>query len=245
MEHALIAALPLGPQSAAGGVSLPDSFIVRASPAAFVVLCARCSRASAAPSMNHVATVVHVQAATPCINLRSRHVSRGLLVQPVLFRSQGCHHVCPQGELSVMLVEARDLPVWGFPWTSNPYCRVTLGSQAERSRRDDDTSHPGRHRAPVWNQEFQFLVRADGSRTGAVPSRHAGEGCNDVPRQGCMARIAIPLFLCAGWHSVFQDACRIMGSTCDHGLVPQRLVRGVANQIPNHPHLPAHRGMVQ
>ena len=62
-----------------------------------------------------------------------------------------------------MLVEARDLPVWGFPWTSNPYCRVTLGSQAERSRRDDDTSHAGRHRAPVWNQEFQFLVRGSNS----------------------------------------------------------------------------------
>ena len=31
--------------------------------------------------------------------------------------------------------------------------------QAENSRRDDDTSHAGRHRAPVWNQEFQFLVR--------------------------------------------------------------------------------------
>ena len=26
LEHALMAALPLGPQSAAGGVSLPDSF---------------------------------------------------------------------------------------------------------------------------------------------------------------------------------------------------------------------------
>ena len=26
MEHALMAALPLGPQSAAGGISLPDSF---------------------------------------------------------------------------------------------------------------------------------------------------------------------------------------------------------------------------
>ncbi len=26
LEHALIAALPLGPQSAAGGISLPDSF---------------------------------------------------------------------------------------------------------------------------------------------------------------------------------------------------------------------------
>ncbi len=37
LEHALIAALPLGPQSAAGGVSLPDSFIVRASPASLDV----------------------------------------------------------------------------------------------------------------------------------------------------------------------------------------------------------------
>lgn len=32
LEHALIAALPLGPQSAAGGVSLPDSFGVRLIP---------------------------------------------------------------------------------------------------------------------------------------------------------------------------------------------------------------------
>lgn len=31
-------------------------------------------------------------------------------------------------------------------------------AQAQQSRRDDDTSAPGRHRAPVWNQEFQFLV---------------------------------------------------------------------------------------
>ena len=58
-----------------------------------------------------------------------------------------------------MLLEGRDLPVWGFPWTSNPWCRVTLGTQAECSRRDDDTSRAGRHRAPVWRQEFHFLVR--------------------------------------------------------------------------------------
>lgn len=32
LEHALIAALPLGPQSDAGGVSLPDAFVVRALP---------------------------------------------------------------------------------------------------------------------------------------------------------------------------------------------------------------------
>lgn len=89
LEHALISALPLGPQSAAGGISLPDLF---------------------------------------------------------------------QGELEVVLKEARNLPVWGFPWQSNPYCRVLVGSQAVRSRRDSETSQPSSHRAPVWNQEFQFLV---------------------------------------------------------------------------------------
>ncbi|KAL0042532.1 hypothetical protein WJX79_002601 [Trebouxia sp. C0005] len=89
LENALIAALPLGPQSAAGGVSLPDSF---------------------------------------------------------------------QGELQVNLMEARNLAVWGFPWQSNPYCRLSLGSQVMRSRKDDATSHRGSHKAPVWNQEFHFLV---------------------------------------------------------------------------------------
>ncbi|EIE26036.1 hypothetical protein COCSUDRAFT_61028 [Coccomyxa subellipsoidea C-169] len=89
LEHSLMAALPLGPQSAAGGVSLPDSF---------------------------------------------------------------------HGELTVTLLEARNLPVWGFPWQSNPYCRLEVGDQSFRSRREDDTSHAGSHRAPVWNQEFQFLV---------------------------------------------------------------------------------------
>jgi hypothetical protein len=90
LEHALLAALPLGPQGAAGGVSLPDLFA---------------------------------------------------------------------GELQVTLRAARDLPVWGFPWQSNPYARVALGAQAVASRRDSETSTPSRHRAPVWNQEFQFLVQ--------------------------------------------------------------------------------------
>lgn len=60
LEHALIAALPLGPQSAAGGIELPESF---------------------------------------------------------------------HGELTVMLHGAHSLPVWGFPFVSNPYCRITLGDQ--------------------------------------------------------------------------------------------------------------------
>ena len=49
-----------------------------------------------------------------------------------------------------------------------PLLRHTSGRQSEfhkavylqvlRSRRDDDTSLPSSHRAPVWNQEFQLLV---------------------------------------------------------------------------------------
>jgi len=62
------------------------------------------------------------------------------------------------GELQVVLKEAKNLPVWGFPWQSNPYCRILLGSQAVRSRKDSETSQTSGHRAPVWNQEFQFLV---------------------------------------------------------------------------------------
>jgi hypothetical protein len=34
-----------------------------------------------------------------------------------------------------------------------------------QSRRDDDTSHAGRHRAPVWNQDFQFLVEDPATQT--------------------------------------------------------------------------------
>lgn len=74
--------------------------------------------------------------------------------------------------LQVNLLEARNLPVWGFPWQSNPYCRLILGSQAVRSRRDDDTSHAGGHRAPVWNQEFQFLVEDPMSQALSLPQMH-------------------------------------------------------------------------
>ncbi len=56
------------------------------------------------------------------------------------------------------LREGRNLPVWGFPWQSNPFCRLTLGEQTAQSRKDNDTSTTSRHRAPVWNQEMQFLV---------------------------------------------------------------------------------------
>lgn len=37
------------------------------------------------------------------------------------------------GELDVVLREARNLPVWGFPGQSNPYCRLILGEQVSTS----------------------------------------------------------------------------------------------------------------
>ncbi|GMH35092.1 hypothetical protein BSKO_02960 [Bryopsis sp. KO-2023] len=89
VEQSLTSALPLGPQGAAGGIRIPESF---------------------------------------------------------------------QGELSVTLIQGRNLPVWGFPWQSNPYCRLTLGKQAVMSKRESDTSYEGSHRNPLWNQEFEFLV---------------------------------------------------------------------------------------
>lgn len=66
----------------------------------------------------------------------------------------------------VNLMEARNLAVWGFPWQSNPYCRLSLGSQVMRSRKDDATSHRGSHKAPVWNQEFHFLVTDTATQVG-------------------------------------------------------------------------------
>ena len=100
LEQALLAALPLGPQTPAGGVTLPDSF---------------------------------------------------------------------SGELTINIREARDLPVWGFPWQSNPYVMLVLGEQAVRSRRDNDTSQASRHRAPVWNQEVQFLALDKDKQVGGGP----------------------------------------------------------------------------
>ena len=35
---------------------------------------------------------------------------------------------------------------------------MLVGLQTFTSRRDDDTSLEGTHRAPIWEQEFQFLV---------------------------------------------------------------------------------------
>lgn len=40
--------------------------------------------------------------------------------------------------------------------------------QAVRSRRDNDTSQASRHRAPVWNQEVQFLAQDKDKQVGVI-----------------------------------------------------------------------------
>ncbi|CAM6095589.1 unnamed protein product [Calypogeia fissa] len=63
------------------------------------------------------------------------------------------------GELSVTVCEARDLPIQGLVGWSNPYVTLALGDQVIESKRNKETSHPSGYRDPVWNQDFQFLVK--------------------------------------------------------------------------------------
>jgi len=66
-----------------------------------------------------------------------------------------------EGELSVQLVEARRLPVWGpSQGVSDPYCVLTIGTQRVESKRDKATSTQLRRRRGycVWAQEFVMLV---------------------------------------------------------------------------------------
>ena len=102
-----------------------------------------------------------------------------------------------RGELQVTLKGGKDLPVWGFPWQSNPYCRLALGDQAVMSRKDNETSQQSRHRGPVWNQEFQFLVEdasvqaleiwiMDSQMTGRTDVSYAKIPLSDLPPTGKM-----------------------------------------------------------
>lgn len=69
--------------------------------------------------------------------------------------------------------------------------------QVLRSRRDDDTSLPSSHRAPVWNQEFQLLVMDPNEQVSppksscCLPSMHMHSSAPGLPAQhGSKARLS-------------------------------------------------------
>ncbi|KAG1678854.1 hypothetical protein FOA52_003522 [Chlamydomonas sp. UWO 241] len=130
VEQALLDALPIGAQAPAG--SLTQNW---------------------PPTNTHAHTHTHTQADA---------VEQALLdALPIGAQAPAGGISLPdsfRGEVAVTLHAGRNLPVWGFPGQSNPYCVLTFGKQAVRSRKEDETGTKGGHRAPVWNQEFQFLV---------------------------------------------------------------------------------------
>lgn len=70
-----------------------------------------------------------------------------------------------KGELIVVLKQARGLAIRGWSVFSNPYCKLMVGTQVCESKRNRDTGGGKSWRGhPVWNQEFQFLVRDPGQQ---------------------------------------------------------------------------------
>lgn len=113
-----------------------------------------------------------------------------------------------QGEVAITVVEGRDLPVWGFPWQSNPYCRIVLGSQAVDSKRERETGSRGSFRCPNWNQEFQFLVEDspnqcvnitiyDSPYTGRTEVGHTKLLLEDMPQDGTL-QVWLPVTISPG-----------------------------------------------
>lgn len=116
--------------------------------------------------------------------------------QPTITVELSCGSVL-QGEVAITVVEGRDLPVWGFPWQSNPYCRIVIGSQAVDSKRERETGSRGSFRCPNWNQEFQFLVEDspnqcviitiyDSPYTGRTEVGHTKLLLEDMPQDGTL-----------------------------------------------------------
>ncbi len=92
--------------------------------------------------------------------------------------------------VQVTLHEARDLPVWGFPWQSNPYCRITLGSQAVQVR------HPASHRTwPACSSAVQrpcALLQAAKTSSVSAPSMMKFTLTNHPSRLESAASVLLP-----------------------------------------------------
>ena len=127
-----------------------------------------------------------------------------------------------QGEVAITVVEARDLPVWGFPWQSNPYCRIVIGSQAVDSKRERETGSRGSFRCPNWNQEFQFLVEDspnqcvtitiyDSPYTGRTEVGHTELLLEDMPQDGTL-QVWLPVSTNSGGTEMVQGELYVRAS---------------------------------
>lgn len=113
------------------------------------------------------------------------------------------------------------MPVWGFPWQSNPYCRIVIGTQAVDSKRERETGSRGSFRCPNWNQEFQFLVEDspmqtvkvtvyDSPYTGRVDVGYAQLRLDDLPQDGSLHKW-LPVF-CAPTYTESQGELFVRAS---------------------------------
>ncbi|EME26796.1 uncharacterized protein Gasu_55880 [Galdieria sulphuraria] len=63
------------------------------------------------------------------------------------------------GVVNILLYGAVSLVGTTTLGLSNPFCRITVADNTTRSKSDKNTSELGRKGDPVWNQQFEMLVR--------------------------------------------------------------------------------------
>ena len=233
MEQALINALPMDAANVASAVSVPEAFVVRPWPLLYMhadediishfprASCyfslmrdgAQCG-VSEAPSAMCALFVADLQS---CMH---DHTPAAALTQRTchMWNARGA----VQGEVAITVVEARDLPVWGFPWQSNPYCRIVIGSQAVDSKRERETGSRGSFRCPNWNQEFQFLVEDspnqcvmitiyDSPYTGRTEVGHTKLLLEDMPQDGTL-QVWLPVCTNSGGTDILQGELYVRAS---------------------------------
>ncbi|KAK4528516.1 hypothetical protein GAYE_SCF59G6460 [Galdieria yellowstonensis] len=63
------------------------------------------------------------------------------------------------GVVNILLHGAKNLVGTTTIGLSNPFCRITVADNTTRSKSDKNTSDSGSRGDPVWNQQFEMLVR--------------------------------------------------------------------------------------
>jgi len=64
-----------------------------------------------------------------------------------------------KGVLAVTLYEAKELSGVGSGGLAHPFCYIRLNDKVIKSKQDSSASRQGTERAPVWNQQFEMLVK--------------------------------------------------------------------------------------